>query len=138
MPWTTNVPSDIRESWIHAEFVRYLRICSDEKYYIICSNRLVDALVWLQYPQRVIRDKLIPWSERHKFLGVGARKCENTRLIEPNRNGASLSACRLKTVWWILMVSEEGGGSLFIRPHMFYMQNTMGACRCRGRALVMC
>ena len=91
MPWTTNVPRHIRESWIHAEFVRYLRICSDEKYYIICSNRLVDALVWLQYPQRVIRDKLIPWSERHKFLGVGARKSKNTRLIEPNHNGASLS-----------------------------------------------
>ena len=45
---------------------------------------------------------------------------------------------RQKTVWWIIMVSREGGGSLFIRQHMFYMQNTMGACRCRGRALVMC
>ena len=56
------------------EFVRYLRICSDEKYYIICSNRLADALVWLQYPQRVMKDKLIPWSERHMFLGVEARK----------------------------------------------------------------
>ena len=29
MPWTTNVPRHIRESWIHAEFVRYLQICSD-------------------------------------------------------------------------------------------------------------
>ena len=91
MPWTTNVPRHIRESWIHTEFVRYLRICSDEKYYIICSNRLVDALVWLQYPQRVIRNNLIPWSERHKFLGLGARKSENTPLNEPNHNGASLS-----------------------------------------------
>ena len=27
---------------------------------------------------------------------------------------------------------------LFKRQHMFYMQNTMGACRCRGRAVVMC
>ena len=43
------------------------------------------------------------------------------------------------------MVSGEGGGSLFIRQHMFfirqhmfYMQNTMGAYGCRGRALVMC
>ena len=45
---------------------------------------------------------------------------------------------RQKTVWWILMVSGEGGESLFIRQHLFYMLNTMGACRCRGRALVMC
>ena len=43
---------------------------------------------------------------------------------------------RQKTMCWILMVSGEGGGSLFIRQHMFYMQNTMGACRCRVRALV--
>ena len=49
------------------EFIRYIRICSSCSFYRLCCQRLIRALLFLNYPKHVIQAQAIDWDDRHKY-----------------------------------------------------------------------
>ena len=65
--WDANVPRHIRIAWVRGEFIRYIRICSSCSFYRLCCQRLIRALLFLNYPKHVIQAQAIDWDDRHKY-----------------------------------------------------------------------
>ena len=65
--WDANVPRHIRIAWVRGEFIRYIRICPSRSFYRLCCQRLIRALLFLNYPKGVIQAQAIDWEDRHKY-----------------------------------------------------------------------
>ena len=68
IPWRANVPRHTKCSWIRGECIRYLRICSHERFYALCLRRLTTAVELLDYPKHVVTQMILSWDERSKVL----------------------------------------------------------------------
>ena len=68
IPWRANVPRHTKCSWIRGECIRYLRICSHERFYALCLRRLTTAVELLDYPKHVVTQMILSWDEHSKVL----------------------------------------------------------------------
>ena len=87
--WDANVPRHIRIVWVRGEFIRYIRICSSCSFYRLCCQRLIRALLFLNYPKHVIQAQAIDWDDRHKYTTLrrdsaasgGGRDAVNSHIV---------------------------------------------------------
>ena len=68
IPWRSNVPRHTKCSWIRGECIRYLRICSHERFYALCLRRSTTAVELLDYPKHVVTQMILSWDERSKVF----------------------------------------------------------------------
>ena len=68
IPWSSNHPRSTKMSWIKAEIIRFLRICSHQIYFQHCTSFLVGALKRLGYPAYAFDPLPISWQRRSRYL----------------------------------------------------------------------
>ena len=68
IPWRSNVPRHTKCSWGRGKCVRYLRICSQVRFYALLLRRLTTAVELLDYPKHVVTQMILSWDERSKVL----------------------------------------------------------------------
>ena len=74
IPWRANLPRHIKCSWVRGECIGYLRICSHERFYIMCLDRLKTALKLLDYPNHVVSHMVLSWKDRANVI-IPRREC---------------------------------------------------------------
>ena len=61
-------PDTLKCSWDRGECIRYLRICSHERFYALCLRRLTTAVELSDHPKHVVTQMIFSWDQRSKVL----------------------------------------------------------------------
>ena len=71
IPWSANLPVATKIGWISGKCVRYLRICSEESFYLLAWRRLRAALAFWAYPRRLwLPAPRVMWRHKSSLMTI--------------------------------------------------------------------
>ena len=91
MPWSANLPVATKTGWIAGECVRYLRICSEELFYLLAWRRLRAALAFWGYPRRLwLPAPPVEWRHKSSVMTIKRHQISDEGIEGMGRVGLGL------------------------------------------------